>query len=360
MASDEEANIAAHPKGWIGQEIPNPPEDSAKKLVCLLNFLMPPYQLGNLPGDEERFDHKGHQKIVKEEPVSDDEQVVSDAKSEPDEVEIIAVNPQSATELNPRNLECMAKARNESEEKGDKDPKPEKTEDDEPVQSTSTGITHYNPDPANLRNIPGHLEIDGFTMAAFFAEHMCTDLTLKRRAGKICATWIPDRQDAQEPESMDQDQEPDTTDPAPKNKVNSEEVQPLEDIIQILDDHIAVSPNPAQVPSERETDSGLEEPVTYEREEKETDESENQVIDVVATSASDQEGTIIVDPTTMEEGVQALAREVDDSAVKDVREVSNENNNNQVVEKVMLELQTNRPQTSQLPSQQLLLHQVPI
>ena len=104
MASDEEANIAAHPKGWRGREIPNPPEDSAKKLVCLLNFLMPLYQLGNLPGDEERFDHKGHLKIIKEEPVSDDEQVVNDAKSEPDEVEIIAVNPQSATELNPRNL----------------------------------------------------------------------------------------------------------------------------------------------------------------------------------------------------------------------------------------------------------------
>ena len=49
----------------------------------------------------------------------------------------------------------------------------------------------------------------------------------------------------------------------------------------------------------------------------------------------------------MEEGVQTLAREVDDSVDKDVQEVSNENNNNQVVEKVMLELQTNRPQTSQ-------------
>ena len=127
-----------------------------------------------------------------------------------------------------------------------------------------------------------------------------------------------------------------------------------------MDDHIAVSPNPAQAPSERETDSGLEEADTYERVGKETDDSDNQIIDVVATSESDQEGTIIVDPTTMEEGVQALAREVDDSAVKDVREVSNENNNNQVVEKVMLELQTNRPQTSRQPSQQLLLHQVPI
>ena len=128
MASDEEANIAAHPRGWMGQEIPNPPEDSAKKLVCLLNFLMPPFQLGNLPGDAERFDHKGNLLIVKEEPVSDsnEEQAVNDAKSESDEVEIIAVNPQGTTKLNPRNLECMAKARSESEEKGDRDPKPEK------------------------------------------------------------------------------------------------------------------------------------------------------------------------------------------------------------------------------------------
>jgi hypothetical protein len=52
----------------------------------------------------------------------------------------------------------LAKATNETEEKGDKDPKPVGTEDDEPVQSTLTGITHYNLDPASLRNIPGHLK----------------------------------------------------------------------------------------------------------------------------------------------------------------------------------------------------------
>ena len=56
---------------------------------------MPPFQLGNLPGDAERFDHKGNLKIVKEEPVSD----FNDAKSVPDEVEIIAVNPQGTTKL---------------------------------------------------------------------------------------------------------------------------------------------------------------------------------------------------------------------------------------------------------------------
>ena len=102
---------------------------------------------------------------------------VGKSKSESDEVEIIAVNPQGTTELSPGNLECMAKARREPEEKGDRDPEPEKIEDEEPVQSTSTGITKYVPmDPANLRNIPGHIEIDGLAMAKFFAEHMSTDL----------------------------------------------------------------------------------------------------------------------------------------------------------------------------------------
>ena len=90
-----------------------------------------------------------------------------------------------------------------------------------------------------------------------------------------------------------------------------------------MDDHIAVSPNPAQAPSEKETDSGLEEPVTYEQEEKETNnESENQGIDVVVTSTSDQE-EIIIDPTTIEtyseEGVQTLARKVGDKADKEVQ-----------------------------------------
>ena len=383
----------------MGQEIPNPPEDSAKKLVCLLNFLMPPFQLGNLPGEAERFDHKGNLKIVKEELVSDS----SKSKSESDEVEIIAVNPQGTTELSPGNLECMAKARSESEEKGDRDPEPEKIEDKEPVQSTSTGITKYvTMDPVNLRNIPGHIEIDGLTMAKFFAEHMSTDLTIKTKAGKITAIWIPDGQEAQEPEIMDQDWEPDTTDPTPKNKVNSEAAQHLarldnrriekaldaldqrlgqqlgpypvtdqsqEDIIQILDDHIAVSPNPAQASSEKETDSGLEEPVTCEREEKESDnEFENQEKDVVATSTSDQE-EIIIDPITIEtyseEGVQTLARKMGDKDEKEVQglqeeEASNEYNSNQEEEKVMLELPTNRLQSPHQPSQQLLLHKVPI
>ena len=53
-------------------------------------------------------------------------------------------------------------------------------------------------------------------------------------------------------------------------------------------------------PTQLKSDSGLGEPIIYEREEKETDnESENQGIDVVVTSTSDQE-EIIIDPTTIE------------------------------------------------------------
>jgi hypothetical protein len=174
----------------MGQEIPNPLEDTAKKLVCLLNFLMPPYQLGNLPGDAERYDPKGNMLIVKEEPVSDsdEEQTVNNTKSESDEIEIIAVKPQGTTKLNPgnlRQLERMAKARREQEEKGNRAPKPEKIKDDEPTPSTLTGITNYvTMDPANLRNIPGHIEIDGLTMAEYFTEHMRTDLTIQTNLEK--------------------------------------------------------------------------------------------------------------------------------------------------------------------------------
>ena len=68
LTLDEETNIAAHPQNWMGREIPNPPEDPAKNLVNLVNFLMPPFQLGNQPGDAERYDHKGNLLIIKEEP----------------------------------------------------------------------------------------------------------------------------------------------------------------------------------------------------------------------------------------------------------------------------------------------------
>ena len=55
----------------MGTEITNPTHDNAKKLACLLNFLMPPFALGNQPGDVDRWDPEGQMIIVKEEPVSD-------------------------------------------------------------------------------------------------------------------------------------------------------------------------------------------------------------------------------------------------------------------------------------------------
>ena len=82
-----------------------------------------------------------------------------------------------------------------------------------------------------------------------------------------------------------------------------------------MDDHIAVSPNPAQAPSEKETDSGLEE-------QERDNGSENQIVDVVATSASDEEDIIVVDPTTVETysevGVQILTRLISDKPEKEV------------------------------------------
>ena len=144
-------------------------------------------------------------------------------------------------------------------------------------------------------------------MARYFSEHMSKDLTLRTRAGKICATWIPDRPGTQEPENMDQDQEPDTTDPAPKYKDYGEN-----EFMQILDDHIAASTNIPQ--SETEIVSVLEVANTYAAEETDADNSD--IIDVVTNSASDQDGTIIVDPSTMEEDVQTLARGVEDPTVE--------------------------------------------
>ena len=71
--SDEEQNMRAHPKRWKGREIKNPSRDEAKMLVSLLNFLMPPDKLGDMPGDAERYDGVGILNIIKEEEESDPE-----------------------------------------------------------------------------------------------------------------------------------------------------------------------------------------------------------------------------------------------------------------------------------------------
>ena len=63
----------AYPKRWKGRELKNSPKDTAKLLTCLLNFLMQPEKLGNMPGDAVRYDEKGILKIIKEEVFSDPE-----------------------------------------------------------------------------------------------------------------------------------------------------------------------------------------------------------------------------------------------------------------------------------------------
>ena len=126
-----ETNIAAHPQNWMGREIPNPPEDPAKNLVNLVNFLMPPFQLGNQPGDAESYDHKGNLFIIKEEPQT--------SSSESDENAIIEINPKGTANPVPESREpvregaripvlcakCSAK---------------EEKEDEEPVPSISENI----------------------------------------------------------------------------------------------------------------------------------------------------------------------------------------------------------------------------
>ena len=303
--SDEEANIAAHPQNWIGQEIPNAPEDSAKNLVSLVNFLMPPYQLGNQPGDAKRFDHKGNLLIIKEEPPQ-----TSSSESGTDENEIVEINPQGTMNPAPESKEVGKKP----EEEGDRIPVPEKKENREPVPSTSR--VH-----ANIGPFPGRIEIDGLGMANFFAQFFKQyDLTIAPKTGKIAGVWYPDGQESQEapeaqvPETANPTEETGTTNPSPNgatqdltrigrgpdtndqcldrqepeimaHEQDEQEpeitdpldgaIQHVENIIQMLDAHIAVSPNPAQASSDKETDSGLEELLTHEQESKDDSDSEN-------------------------------------------------------------------------------------
>ena len=133
--SDEETNKAAHPQNWMGREIPNPPEDPAKNLVNLANFLMPPFQLGNQPGDAERYDHKGNLFIIKEEPQT--------SSSESDENAIIEINPQGTANPVPESQEAGKKPGGE----GARIPvlcakcsAKEEKEDEEPVPSISENI----------------------------------------------------------------------------------------------------------------------------------------------------------------------------------------------------------------------------
>ena len=219
--SDEERNIAAHPQNWRGHEIPNPPEDSAKNLVSLANFLMPPFQLGNQHGDAKRFDHKGNLLIIKEEPQT--------STSESDEVEIVEDTPQDTRNPSPVNQETVREP-----DGGDRDLVPEIKEDEEPIPSTSK-VTNHVPGDANLSNlsnlsnlgvIPGHLEIDGSAMANFFKDFFREfDVSITPKTGKIAGKWIFDGQETRMPDTANRvpetaDREPETTDRAEKPIAN--------------------------------------------------------------------------------------------------------------------------------------------
>ena len=406
----------------MGREIPNQPEDPAKNLVNLVNYLMPPFQLGNQPGDAERYDHKGNLLIIKEEPRT--------SSSESDENTIIEINPQGTANPVPASQEAGKKPGGE----GTRIPvlcakcSAEEKEDEEPVPSTSKNIKKQSSTDATIGPFPGRIEIDGLAMAQFFARFFKEyDLTIAPKTGKIAGVWYPDGQKAPEdqvPETTDpstngatqdltrkgkgsdthasqqdldqqakqlqilqgmaqsrraqeeskivsheqDEQEPEITDPDPLDRT----IHCVENIIQMLDDHIAVSPNPAQASSEKETDSGLEEPLTHEQENKDDSDSENGIIDVVATLASDTENQEIevvatsssdpdeiniVDPTNTETCPEAGAQTPTSNRGS---ETTKENNNNQEEEKATLELPTNWQLPSQTPRKQLLLHRVPI
>ena len=385
--SDEERNIAAHPQNWRRREIPNPPEDTAKDLVNIANFLMPPFNLGNQPGDANRFDKKGNLLIIKEEPKT---------SSSEDEVGIIEDTPRETRKPNPVNQKTVG-----DPDDGDRNLITEINEDEEPIPSTSngTGIADLS-SLSNLGVIPGHLEIDGDAMANFFNDFFREmDVSITPKTGKIAGKWIFDGQENRVPETadrepvaMDQAEKPiannqapnepnqdltriggrpnihdqcqeeprvlASTDPVPAftDPVHNEPVQlpgntTMEDIIHILEDHIALSPNPEKPPSETDP---LEELLILEQEEQESEsESEEEgIVNVVATSESDQVEIIVVNPTEMEADPEIGEQNGD----KDPQE----NNNNQEEQKTTLELPANRRFIARTPSQQLLLHRVPI
>ena len=304
--SDEERNIAAHPQNWRGREIPNPPEDTAKGMVNIANFLMPSFNLGDMPGDANRYDKKGNLLIIKEEP-----------KTSSSEVGIIEDTPRETRKPTPANQETVG-----DPDEGDRNIVPEINEDEEPIPSTSNGTTHVPgiADLSSLSNlgvIPGHLEIDGDALANFFNDLFKEmDVSITPKTGKIAGKWIFDGQENRmpvtadrEPVTMDQaekpivnDQVPNqpnqdltriggrpnihdqcqeeprvpaSTDPVPASTdlVYNKPVQlpgntTMEDIIQILDDHIALSENTEKPPSETDP---LEELLILEQEEQESE-----------------------------------------------------------------------------------------
>ena len=80
---DETENRKRHPLCWMGKELKNNKEDSAKTLVNVLNFLDPAFKLGDRPGDETLFDEEGNYKMIKEEVVSEPEPDTDEPNREP-------------------------------------------------------------------------------------------------------------------------------------------------------------------------------------------------------------------------------------------------------------------------------------
>ena len=294
-ASDETENRKSHPKKWMGKTLKNPRKDRAKLLCCLLNFLMPPFQLGNMKGDAKHYDKKGNLKIVKEEPESEpetkssenesessdededkeagaefageteairlDEDVDQEAEAEPvgetganrpdsdSDIEIIEVIPKTPKEP-PKiiDIEGMATEERVEDILGNLKSEPN-PEEDEPTLSTSAAS---NMVPANLGQVPGHIQIDWQTMAKLFIQHQKANQEASPKIGNVPVKWVPERQELAitAPKEEPKNDEP--------SKGNKEQESDTEKFIQSLEDHLAALPTAPPNPQNPETDSGVE------------------------------------------------------------------------------------------------------
>ena len=161
----------------------------------------------------------------------------------------------------------------------------------------------------------------------------------------------PNDQGQEEPKvSVSSDLVPASTDPARNAQVKLPGNTTMEDIIQILDDHIALSENTEKPPSETDP---LEELLALEQEEQESESEleEEGIVNVVDTSESDND-EVTVNPTEMEADPE-IGEHMGDNTPQ-------ENNNNQDEQKTTLQMPTSWRNITRTPSQQLLLHRVPI
>ena len=136
---------------------------------------------------------------------------------------------------------------------------------------------------------------------------MKKDLTISTLNGKIAARWIPDEL-GEVP--TDPKEGRGTADPAPAT-VGCDSDSDKEDIIKILEDAIANSPNPARR-EDLETDSG----------------TENHGIESVEPSGSEQE-EVTVDPNIVEESKEELPEtNTENDVPEETDKTVTENNNN--------------------------------